>query len=779
MNFKRRKFLMAIVLSFALCNVAHAAAVGGAPAAPAGSSVPAGMAPATPVATGEAGTAQGDIAAPGTMNGYDYVGTGNYDVNSTTNMTDGVDAFNNANDGFQDGLQTDVDGLNAELGTNANTQTGRQANLNLDAPLTASEINGYFEEILASGTTGNPMGALMRRLPRYGMSFFRRPPSTFAPRDSVPVTLDHRINVGDSMTLSIWGIPEEGNFNFTVNRDGMARIPRIGVVRLAGMTMGQAENIIRGRLNQYYSGFQMNLSMGRLSSIMVYVTGNAARPGAYTISSFSTLVNALLASGGPSSNGTLRKIELKRNGNTIAVFDMYAMLLKGDKTQDVRLEAGDVIYIPPVGPLVGVAGEIHMPGVYELNGSTRVQDILFTAGGLNAMTFQGRVQYYRIFANSYASAFEGTLKEFENFDLHDGDIIRLYPIFNLSTTVVIRGPVIRGGTYAIVPGETKIADIINRAGGLTITASDAAEVTRVTPSLEGPVHERFHVNIFQALQGDPQNNIALETNDTITVLQIPDWKPQIWVSISGEVHRPGRYAMLPGEKLSDLIERAGGFTPQAFLRGAMFTRRSVAEEQRRALRQMADQMERDLLQNVNVSDVSQRQAEIQQRRNLINNLRNVAVLGRVITKIDTPEAMAGTQWDYELRDGDSLGIPQVPLTVNIMGAVYASSSHVYAPNMSINSYINAAGGALREAHKRMLYLLKSDGTTIRLTRRTGMISTPWKAPKGYSAKVEPGDTIVVPMKYSDRASIENLKDTIDIIYKVAVAAGVILNQVKD
>ena len=158
------------------------------------------------------------------------------------------------------------------------------------------------------------MSDLIRRLPRFGMSFFRRPPSTYAPQDNVPVTQDYRIGVGDEITLTLWGIPEEGNFRVIVNRDGMATIPHIGAVRLAGYTLQEAERIIAARLNQYYTGYQMNLSMGRLRSILVYVTGNAQRPGAYTVSSFATLVNALLASGGPSANGSLRKIELKRNG---------------------------------------------------------------------------------------------------------------------------------------------------------------------------------------------------------------------------------------------------------------------------------------------------------------------------------------------------------------------------------------------------------------------------------------------------------------------------------
>ena len=229
--------------------------------------------------------------------------------------------------------------------------------------LTNEEIEDYFTQILEGNNEKSPVGDLIRRMPRFGMNFFRQAPSTFAPEDRSPVTQNYRINIGDELTINIWGIPEEGNYTVSVNRDGMTTIPHIGAVRIAGYTMAEAERVIQARLNQYYTGYQMNLSMGRLSSIMIYVTGNARRPGAYTVSSFATLVNALLVSGGPSANGTLRRIELKRNGQIITVFDMYAMLLQGDKSQDTRLQAGDVIYIPQVGDLVGLAGEVQRPGV--------------------------------------------------------------------------------------------------------------------------------------------------------------------------------------------------------------------------------------------------------------------------------------------------------------------------------------------------------------------------------------------------------------------------------
>lgn len=765
LKFSRKKFFIAGLLIILFCPAAFGA-------------VAAGPSGAAPIGTGPIAVGQDTTAAPSspaTIN----VPNANQGIDFS-----GVDAIQrdlNSNTSPQNIDLTQGDAmLNTQQNASQNT-TAAIEGVNFNSEASESEINAYFNQILFSRTAGNPMRDLMRSLPRFGMSFFRSPVSTYAPQDNVPVTQGYRIGTGDEIRLTLWGIPEEGNFRVVVNRDGMATIPHIGAVRLAGYTLPEAERIIASRLNQYYTGYQMDLSMGQLRSILVYVTGNAQRPGAYTVSSFATLVNALLASGGPNANGSLRRIELKRNGRTITVFDMYAMLLQGDKSQDARLEAGDVIYIPPVGPLVGLAGEVRVPGVYELNGATRMKDLLYIAGGMTAQTFKGRVQFYRVYDSSYAGASEGNFEEVENIELRDGDIIRMYPIYNFAATATVNGQVMRGGTFVIIPDHTRISDIINRAGGLTVTASDQAEITRVTPSLEGPVNERFRVNIIQAMQGDPMNDITLQNGDVISVLVIPDWKSQLRVGIDGEVRRPGVYTMFEGEKISDLIERAGGFTPKAFLRGAVFTRRSVAAEQRRSLNQMADRMERELLesmQNTAGSDASASSfnQEYQRRKELINNLRHLDIMGRVITKIDTAANIRGTQYDYDLQDGDYLRIPETPLTVNVMGAVYTSSSQIYNPNMSINSYVNATGGALKSAHKRLLYLLKSDGTTIRLTRSTAMLSSKqWTPPRGFSAKVEPGDTIVVPVKYLDRQAMDSFKDAVDIIYKVAVAVGVIIN----
>jgi protein involved in polysaccharide export with SLBB domain len=365
--------------------------------------------------------------------------------------------------------------------------------------------------------------------------------------------------------------------------------------------------------------------------------------------------------------------------------------------------------------------------------------------------------------------------------LSDGDVLRLFPVIDLPTVVMISGPVGRPGTYGVTPGVTTVSDLISQAGGLLVTASGRGELTRLTPTQDGPVMTRLQIDLSAALRGAPSDNIVLQLNDYLMVHIVPEWEMQRMVRVSGEVMYPGTYAVVKGERMSDLMRRCGGFTARASLKGAIFTRRRVAVEQRRELNRVADQLERDLLEASSSGGTASGQnaqlviEERNRQRELIDRLRDVDIPGRVVVKMDVPDVMRETAWDVELEDGDAINVPQVPSTVEVMGAVYSASSHIYNSSMSINDYINAAGGYLRVAHKRLIYILKGDGSVVRLTKDTSMFSSKkWTASKGFSPIIEPGDTIVAPVKYSNRESAETLADVVDIIYKVAVAVGVIL-----
>ncbi|MEK6545791.1 MAG: SLBB domain-containing protein, partial [Nitrospinota bacterium] len=587
---------------------------------------------------------------------------------------------------------------------------------------------------------------------QFGYDLFRQPPSTFAPIDKIPVGPDYVVGPGDEIRVTVWG-KVEGGWNVTVDRDGKISLPKIGVLGVTGLTFKELKDLLYKEMSKYYTGFEMNVSMGNLRTLRVYVVGNAERPGAYTVSSLSTLINALFESGGISKTGTMRDIQLKRNGKVIVNFDIYDFLLKGDKTKDVRLMPEDVIFIPTVGPLVGIAGNVKVPAIYELKGETKLLDLINMAGGLNNIAFKGRLQVQRVEEHQFRTIFESDLINIEkrvekNFPLKDGDMVKVFSVAEANSTVTVVGAVVNPGEYGIAPGITSIRDIISLSGGLVQFTSNQSEITRLKITQSGPLVERFNIDPFKAMEGLSDHNIPLEINDYIFIKSIPEWELYRSVNISGEVKFPGSYIIKKGERLSSLIERAGGFTDRAYLKGSLFTRESVRILQQKSLDEAVDRMEQIILSQtastvetaISGEEVQQRKAAIEQRRELLSKLRAAKAQGRLIIKIDTSEKLkgTGTEADIELEDKDMLFIPSQPSSITVMGAVFNQNSFLYDPKGGISSYIKLAGGITREADEKSVFILKVDGTAISKRQEGwGFMRT----------KLDPGDTIVVPHEY--------------------------------
>ncbi|PWB68122.1 MAG: hypothetical protein C3F14_00495, partial [Deltaproteobacteria bacterium] len=306
--------------------------------------------------------------------------------------------------------------------------------------------------------------AITTDLKQFGYDLFRQPPYLFAPGDRVPVGPDYVLGPGDELRITIWG-KIEGAWDIVVDRDGTIALPKIGVIGVTGLTFQELKTLLYKEISKYYNGFEMNVSLGRLRSIKVYLVGNAQRPGAYTISSLSTLVNALFEGGGPNKNGSMRDIQLKRNGETVVHFDLYEFLLKGDKRSDVRLMPEDVIFIPPVGPLAAVAGNVNTPAVYELKGEKTVSQLIEMAGGLNTIAFQGRIQVERIVENRRQTVFESdweTVKESE-VPLEPGDIVKVFQVVQDRRVVRISGAIQREGEYGFRQGMS-VKDLVSMSG---------------------------------------------------------------------------------------------------------------------------------------------------------------------------------------------------------------------------------------------------------------------------------------------------------------------------
>jgi protein involved in polysaccharide export with SLBB domain len=299
-----------------------------------------------------------------------------------------------------------------------------------------------------------------RSLPIYGANLFSQPPSTFAPLVNVPVPADYVIGPGDELYVQIWG-EINVELHATVDRDGAIFIPKVGSIMVAGVHFSALNAHVRQHIERIYRNFDVAVTLGGLRSIDVYFVGEARVPGRYTVSSLSTLVNAIFAAGGPSSGGSMRHIALRRNGKTVTDLDLYDLLLKGDQSKDAALLPGDVIYIAPLGPQVAVAGSVNAPAIYELKDQeASLADAIALAGGLNTIADGTKTTVERIDQRQVRSVTEFALDQAAQQQVKGGDIVRILSIVpRFDNAVTLRGNVANPGRYPWHVGM-KIRDLI-------------------------------------------------------------------------------------------------------------------------------------------------------------------------------------------------------------------------------------------------------------------------------------------------------------------------------
>ncbi len=301
---------------------------------------------------------------------------------------------------------------------------------------------------------------LGRPLPIYGANLFENTPSTFAPVDRVPVTPEYVIGPGDELLIQVWG-QVNLNGHYTVDRTGNVYLPQVGPIHVSGLPFSQVQEFVKSQMSRVFRNFDLNVNMGELRSIQIFVVGQARRPGSYTVSSLSTLVNALFVTGGPTPQGSMRHIELKRGDKVVTEFDLYDLLLHGDKSKDRQLLPGDVIYIPNVGAQVAVAGSVNIPAIYELNAGATVSDAAELAGGLTNVALTQALRIERVSNRSKRSVVEFAWTDTGRATvLQDGDILEFPTISDqFQDAVTLRGNVANPGRYAWHPGM-RVRDLI-------------------------------------------------------------------------------------------------------------------------------------------------------------------------------------------------------------------------------------------------------------------------------------------------------------------------------
>jgi protein involved in polysaccharide export with SLBB domain len=315
-----------------------------------------------------------------------------------------------------------------------------------------------FEQMVAD-SVGRP-------LPLFGQSLFVQAPSTFSPIDWMQVPSDYIIGPGDELQIKIWG-QVQASLRVIVDRSGQIYIPQVGQVSVAGIHYEDLETHLKQEISKIFKSFNVTANIGRLRSIQVIVVGDARYPGTYTISSLSTLVNAIFASGGPTPQGSLRHIQVRRDGTTITDFDFYDLLIKGDKSKDVRLQPGDIIYIPHVGPMVAISGSVNSPAIYEVKNDSTLNDLIEIAGDLSSMADTSKITIDRVVDHTVRKTLEFPYDEQSRTQpLRDGDIVHVFSIVpRFEDTVTLRGNVANPGRYPWKPGM-RVRDLIPDAQAL-------------------------------------------------------------------------------------------------------------------------------------------------------------------------------------------------------------------------------------------------------------------------------------------------------------------------
>ncbi|MFZ1085452.1 MAG: SLBB domain-containing protein [Terracidiphilus sp.] len=329
----------------------------------------------------------------------------------------------------------------------------RQAALRSQSPQTQPPEPSTEFQLFVGSTTG-------RILPVFGASLFASVPSTFAPLDLTPIPLDYRIGPGDELRIRAWG---QVNFqiNVRVDRSGEIFLPQVGPVHVANMPFSDLDAHLRSAIGRVYHNFDLTADVGQIHSIQVYVTGQARRPGVYTISSLSTLVDALFASGGPAAQGSMRHIQVHRGGLLVTDFDLYDLLIHGDKSKDVKLQSEDVLFIPAAEAQVAVIGSVHNPAVYELRSNESLSGLLADAGGVSSTASNARFSIERIDNHRERHAMEVASDAVGlATTLADGDLVRVYSIVPVyRRTVILRGNTANPGRFAWHPGM-RLSDLI-------------------------------------------------------------------------------------------------------------------------------------------------------------------------------------------------------------------------------------------------------------------------------------------------------------------------------
>ena len=660
----------------------------------------------------------------------------------------------------------------------------------------------------------------------FGRNIFNTRNLTFEPSVNIATPLNYRLGPGDEVIIDIWGA-SQNTIRQQISPDGTINIQKIGPVNLNGLTISEANDYLKKTLNKIYNGLNntndptsdIRLTLGSIRTIQINVMGEVVQPGTYSLSSFSTVFHALYRAGGVSDIGSLRNVQLVRNGKNIATIDVYQFIMKGNIQDDIRLQEGDVVIVPAYDVLVKIDGKVKRPMRFEMKKDENLSTLISYAGGFEADAYTRSLRVVRQNGQEYEV---NTVKDLDYsvYKMRNGDVVTAEAILNRFTNKLeIRGAVYRPGIYQLNGKLNTVRELVNEAQGLTgdaflnravlyrqredlttevipvdikaimdgtsqniiLTKNDilyipsihdledrgdvvihgevakpdsypyadnmtledliiqagglreAASVVRVDVSrrIRNPhstvdndtIGRTYTFSLKEGFVVDGTPGFVLQPYDEVYVRRSPGYQAQQNVVVEGEILFGGSYAMTSREeRLSDLINKAGGTTNYAYLRGAKLTRVATEGEKKRmgdVIRLMSRQLGEAMMDSL-----------------------GVRVEDHFTVGIDLEKAIAnpGSASDLVLREGDVVFIPKNTNTVTINGAVMVPNTVSYIKGENIDYYLNQAGGYSDNAKKSKKFIVYMNGQVTKV--------------KGSGKKqIEPGCEIIVPSKSKKRTNM--------------------------
>lgn len=685
----------------------------------------------------------------------------------------------------------------------------------------------------------------------FGRNIFNTRNLTFEPSVNIATPPNYRLGPGDEVVIDIWGT-SQNTIRQQISPDGTINIEKIGPVSLSGMTVSEANGYLKRVLGKTYSGLdapdgtlEIRLTLGNTRTIQINVMGEVVQPGTYALSSFSTVFHALYRAGGVSDIGSLRNVQVTRNGKTVAKVDVYDFIMKGKTQDDIRLQEGDVIIVPAYEALVQISGNVKRPMKFEMKKNETLATLINYAGGFSADAYTRSLRVVRQNGEEYEI---NTVKEvdYSAYPMRNGDVVTAEAILNRFTNKLeVRGAVYRPGIYQLNGEINTVRALVNEAKGLTgdaftnravlqreredltteIISVDVRSIMAGTspdiplqkndilyiPSIHD-LEDRGDVAIFGevakpdsysysdnmtledliiragglresastvrvdvsrrikdskstastdsigqmltfALKDgfviDGQQGFTLQPYDQVFVRRSPGYQAQQNVQVTGEVLFGGTYAMTTTEeRLSDLVKKAGGATPKAYLRGAKLIRVANDEEKKRM---------RDVINLMN-----------RQFGEAMMDSLGIRVEDTFSVGIDLEKAMAkpGSEYDLVLREGDVLDVPKMNNTVKVNGAVMMPNTVGYLSDKNANYYLDQAGGYALNAKKSKKFVIYMNGQVARIKGRS-------------KDKIEPGCEIIVPSKKNKKVNVGEILGYASSFGSLATMFATISNLIKN